>query len=81
VLIHFLESDGELPTPRALTRRHVEAYMAHLIDTRSALTANEGFVDEVRADAAVRSCDEDDGSVECGHALLLSWCGCAPPGR
>jgi site-specific recombinase XerD len=39
-LVQFLEEDGALPGPRQLTRRHVEAYMAHLIDTRSASTAN-----------------------------------------
>src|SRR3712207_5754082 len=39
-LVTFLEQDGELPAPRQLTRRHIEAYMAHLIDTRSASTAN-----------------------------------------
>jgi integrase/recombinase XerC len=39
-LVAFLEQDGHLPGPRQLTRRHVEAYMAHLIDTRSAATAN-----------------------------------------
>jgi integrase/recombinase XerC len=39
-LVQFLEQDGDLPGPRQLTRRHVEAYMAHLIDTRSAATAN-----------------------------------------
>jgi integrase/recombinase XerC len=39
-LAQFLEQDGELPAPGQLTRRHVEAYMAHLIDTRSATTAN-----------------------------------------
>jgi integrase/recombinase XerC len=39
-LVAFLEQDGPLPGPRQLTRRHVEAYMAHLIDTRSAATAN-----------------------------------------
>jgi integrase/recombinase XerC len=39
-LMQYLEADGELPAPRQLTRRHVEAYMAHLIDTRSASTAN-----------------------------------------
>jgi integrase/recombinase XerC len=38
--VAFLEQDGELPGPRQLTRRHLEAYMAHLIDTRSASTAN-----------------------------------------
>ncbi len=39
-LVGFLEQDGELPAPRQLTRRHVEAYMAHLVETRSASTAN-----------------------------------------
>src|SRR3954453_3947273 len=39
-LVQFLEQDGQLPAPRQLTRRHIEAYMAHLIDTRSASTAN-----------------------------------------
>jgi site-specific recombinase XerD len=38
--VQFLEQDGELPGPQQLTRRHIEAYMAHLIDTRSASTAN-----------------------------------------
>lgn len=35
-LIQFLNQDGQLPAPQMLTRRYVEAYMAHLIDTRSA---------------------------------------------
>src|SRR3954464_13268583 len=39
-LVRFLEADGELPAPAHVTRRHVEAYMAHLIDTRSAATAS-----------------------------------------
>ena len=39
-LVQFLEQDGELPGPQQLTRRHIEAYMAYLIDTRSASTAN-----------------------------------------
>jgi Phage integrase, N-terminal SAM-like domain len=39
-LVTYLEQDGNLPGPRQLTRRHIEAYMAHLIDTRSASTAN-----------------------------------------
>jgi hypothetical protein len=28
-LVQFLEQDGQLPAPQQLTRRHVEAYMAH----------------------------------------------------
>jgi integrase/recombinase XerC len=39
-LVTFLEQNGDLPGPRQQTRRHIEAYMAHLIDTRSASTAN-----------------------------------------
>jgi hypothetical protein len=39
-LVTFLEQEGPLPGPRQLTKRHVEAYMAHLIDTRSASMAN-----------------------------------------
>lgn len=40
-LVDYLEmQDGELPGPDALTRRHIESYMAHLIETRSASTAN-----------------------------------------
>src|SRR3954452_14475905 len=39
-LVAFLEQTDELPTPDGLTRRHVENYMAHLIETRSASTAN-----------------------------------------
>src|SRR3954464_1264894 len=31
-LVQFLEQDGQLPAPQQLTRRHIEAYMAHLID-------------------------------------------------
>jgi hypothetical protein len=38
--VAFLEQEGSLPGPRQLTKRHVEASMAHLIDTRSAATAN-----------------------------------------
>ena len=39
-LIDFLEQDGDLPGPQQLTRRHVEAYIGHLVETRSASTAN-----------------------------------------
>jgi site-specific recombinase XerD len=39
-LVAFLEQTGEEPTPDGLTRGHVEAYMTHLITTRSASTAN-----------------------------------------
>ena len=39
-LVDFLEQDGDLPGPRQVTRRHLEAYMGHLIETRSASTAN-----------------------------------------
>lgn len=39
-LIDFLEQAGELAGPDALTRRHVESFMTHLIETSSASTAN-----------------------------------------
>lgn len=39
-LVAFLEQPDQLPPPSGLTRRHVEAYMTHLIETRSASTAN-----------------------------------------
>src|SRR3954471_17347539 len=39
-LIGFLDESGQLIAPDGLTRRHIEAYMAHLIETRSASTAN-----------------------------------------
>src|SRR3712207_5193127 len=39
-LVDFLEQSGQLVTPDQLTRRQVEAYMAHLIETRSPSTAN-----------------------------------------
>lgn len=39
-LVTFLEQSGELPAPDKLTRRHVEAYMGNLIETRSPSTAN-----------------------------------------
>jgi integrase/recombinase XerC len=39
-LIYHLEQAGELPAPQALTRRHVEGYIGHLVETRSASTAN-----------------------------------------
>lgn len=39
-LVAFLEQDGQLPAPRQLTRRHIEAYMAHLVSaTRWAVLA------------------------------------------
>jgi hypothetical protein len=38
--VALLEQEGQLPAPRQLTRRHVEAYMAHVVETRSASTAN-----------------------------------------
>ena len=56
-LVAFLEADGELPGPRQLTRRHVEAYMAHLIDTRSAATANAK--DEIAPEQRIRSPNPD----------------------
>ncbi len=39
-LVDFLEESGELLGPDKLTRRQLEAYMTHLIETRSASTAN-----------------------------------------
>jgi integrase/recombinase XerC len=39
-LVGFLQESGQLVTPDRLTRRHIEAYMAHLIETRSSSTAN-----------------------------------------
>ncbi|MGY1733913.1 tyrosine-type recombinase/integrase [Geodermatophilus sp. SYSU D01045] len=39
-LVEHLAAAGDLPAPDKLTRRHVEGYMAHLIETRSASTAN-----------------------------------------
>jgi integrase/recombinase XerC len=42
-LVQFLEQDGHLSGPQQLTRGHLEAYMAHLIDTRSAATANVDY--------------------------------------
>ncbi len=39
-LVGFLQESGQLVTPDGLTRRHIEDYMAHLIQTRSASTAN-----------------------------------------
>jgi hypothetical protein len=36
----YLEQSGQLVSPGELTQRHVEAYMAHLIDSRSSSTAN-----------------------------------------
>jgi integrase/recombinase XerC len=39
-LVSFLQESGQLIAPDGLTRRHIEAYMAHLIETRSASTAN-----------------------------------------
>jgi integrase/recombinase XerC len=41
--VQFLEQDGHLSGPQQLTRGHLEAYMAHLIDTRSAATANVDY--------------------------------------
>jgi site-specific recombinase XerD len=39
-LIDHLEQEGSLPAPRQLTRRHMEGYIGHLVETRSASTAN-----------------------------------------
>src|SRR3954447_1696831 len=39
-LVDHLERDGSLLAPRQLTRRHVEGYIGHLVETRSASTAN-----------------------------------------
>src|SRR3954451_19581735 len=39
-LVNHLEQEGPLPAPRQLTRRHVEVYIGHLVETRSASTAN-----------------------------------------
>src|SRR4051812_24515285 len=39
-LIDYLEGTGELVTPSLLRRRHVEGYIGHLVETRSASTAN-----------------------------------------
>src|SRR3954447_13910978 len=39
-LVDFLERDGRLPAPGHLRRRDIEGYMAHLVETRSAATAN-----------------------------------------
>lgn len=45
-----------------------------------ARAAGQGFVYELGSDATVRSRDEDDGSVECGHVHVLSLVWCGPPG-
>ena len=39
-LVNHLEQEGSLPAPRQLTRRQVEGYIGHLVETRSASTAN-----------------------------------------
>src|SRR3954447_822808 len=39
-LVNHLEQEGPLPSPRQLTRRQVEGYIGHLVETRSASTAN-----------------------------------------
>ncbi len=39
-LIDYLEQAGELVPPQQLSRRHVEGYIGHLVETRSPSTAN-----------------------------------------
>src|SRR4051794_33835828 len=39
-LVNHLEQEGSLPAPRQLTWRQVEGYIGHLVETRSASTAN-----------------------------------------
>jgi hypothetical protein len=39
-LVNHLEQEGVLPAPRQLIRRQVEGYIGHLVETRSASTAN-----------------------------------------
>jgi|tagenome__1003787_1003787.scaffolds.fasta_scaffold20968993_2 integrase/recombinase XerC len=39
-LVDFLEQSGQLVAPDKLTRRHIESYMAYLIESRSSSTAN-----------------------------------------